>query len=219
MSPKEALELKMMESKIWFDKSIGKWRVAYPFLQDPRVLSNNYRRVLKMAISLEGRIARAGLVDAANEVFEKMVALGALEEISPSELQMWNGAVHYLPIQMVVKLENRTTPVRLVTNSSLVDPATGLSLNGILAKGPMTLNDLWSIFVRFRNQEVGLIGDVSKAYYQMVTGPVEKHVRRVLWRSGEVGTPWRIYGFKVVSMGDCPAACLMTLTMRGTAEM
>ena len=73
--------------------------------------------------------------------------------------------------------------------------------------------------MRFRNQEVGLIGDISKAYYQMVTGPVEKHVRRVLWRSGEVGTPWRIYGFRVVSMGDCPAACLMTLTMRGTAEM
>lgn len=219
MSPKEALELKMIESKIWFDKSIGKWRVSYPFLQDPRVLSNNYRRVLKMSISLEGRVARAGLVSAANEVFDKMVALGALEEISPFELQMWNGAVHYLPIQLVVNMESRTTPVRLVTNSSLVDPATGLSLNGILAKGPMTLNDLWSIFVRFRNQEVGLIGDLSKAYYQMVTGPVEKHVRRVLWRSGEVGTPWRIYGFRVVSMGDCPAACLMTLTMRGTADM
>jgi hypothetical protein len=119
----------------------------------------------------------------------------------------------------VVHLANRTTPVRLVTNSSLVDPATGLSLNAILANGPMVLNDLWGIFVRFRHQEYGLIGDISKAYYQMVTGPVEKHVRRVLWRNGEVGTPWKIYGFTVVSMGDSPAACFMELTRRGTAEM
>ena len=28
MSPEEALELRMMESKISFDKSIGKWRVS-----------------------------------------------------------------------------------------------------------------------------------------------------------------------------------------------
>ena len=71
MSAKEALELKKIESKIWFDKSISKWRVSYPFLQDPRVLSNNYRRGLKMAIGLKGRIARAGLVYAANEVFDR----------------------------------------------------------------------------------------------------------------------------------------------------
>ena len=219
MSPKEALELRMMESKICFDKSIGKWRVSYPFLQDPRVLTNNYRRVLKMAENLERKLVKAELVDAANEVFNKMVDLGALEEISSAELDLWNGPVHYLPIQAVVHLASRTTPVRLVTNSSLVDPATGLSLNGILARGPMVLNDLWGIFVRFRHQEYGLIGDISKAYYQMVTGPVEKHVRRVLWRNGDVGTPWRIYGFTVVSMGDGPAACFMELTRRGTAEM
>ena len=147
-----------------------------------------------------------------------MVNLGALEEISQSELQMWNGAVYYLPIQAVVIMESRTTPVRLVTNSSLVDPVSGLSLNGILAKGPMALNDLWSIFIRFGNQELGLIGDISKAYYQMVTGPVVKHVRRVLWRGGKVGTPWKVYGFRVVSMGDSPAACLMELTKRGCQQ-
>ena len=219
LSPKEAGELEMMESKICFDKSIGKWRVSYPFLQDPGVLTNNYRKVLKMAMSLERKLEKAGLVESANEIFNKMVDIGALEEITQAELQMWKGPIYYLPIQAVVHLASTTTPLRLVTNSSLVDNVSGLSLNGILAKGPMALNDLWDIFVRFRHQECGLIGDISKAYYQMKTGPVEKHVRRVLWRNGEVGTPWRIYGFSVVSMGDSPAACFMELTKRGTAKM
>ena len=82
MSPTEALELRMMEtmeSKICFDKSIGKWRVSYPFIQDPRVLTNNYRRVLKMAENLERKLVKANLVDVANEVFNKLFDLGALE--------------------------------------------------------------------------------------------------------------------------------------------
>ena len=52
LSQEKALELKMMEDSMWFDDNIGKWRVSYPFLQDPKVLSNNYRRVLKMAENL-----------------------------------------------------------------------------------------------------------------------------------------------------------------------
>ena len=129
---------------------------------------------------------------------------------------MWNGPVHFLPIQVVIHPSSLTTPYRLVTNSSLVDPETGLSLNSILAKGPMALNDTWDIAVRFRHGEYGLSADISKAYYQMKTGQCEKHCRRVLWRHGQTGTPWRIYGFEVVSMGDCCAACLMELTKRGT---
>ena len=58
-----------------------------------------------------------------------------------------------------------------------------------------------------------------KAYYQMRTGPMEKHIRRVLWRSGAVGTPWKIYGFAAVSMGDTPAANFMELTKKRTAHM
>ena len=157
---------------------------------------------------------KLGQTKAANEVFQKMIDTGALEEISATELGMWTGPIHYLPIQGVFKPTSMTTPVRLVTNSSLVDPDTCLSLNSILAKGPMYLNDMWEILVRFRDQEAGLCGDIAKAYYQMFTGALEYHVKRVLWRSGEVGTPWKIYAFRVVSMGDTPAANFMEITKR-----
>ena len=162
---------------------------------------------------------KKGLTNGANKVFEKMLTSGALIEIPQTELDMWSGPVHYLPIQAVVSEKSATTPIRLVTNSSLIDPSTGLSLNAILAKGPKALNDIWEVFVRFRNQEVGLSGDISKAYYQMLTGRLEMHVRRVLWRNGETGTPWKIYGFVVVSMGDTPAATFMELTKKKTAVM
>ena len=218
MSPKEALELEIMENGMQFDETIKKWRVKYPFLKDPNVLSNNFSRVLKMQEKTERKIAQAGLVDSCNEVFENMVKLGALSEIGHAELHTWKGPTHYLPIQVVIHPHSVTTPYRLVTNSSLADPETGLSLNSILAKGPMALNDTWDITIRFRHGEYGLSADISKAYYQMKTGVLEKHCRRVLWRYGQVGTPWRIFGFEVVSMGDCCAACLMELIKRGTCE-
>ena len=60
-----------------------------------------------------------------------------------------------------------TIPIRLVTNSSLIDPQSGLSLNNILVSGPCCLNDMWEMLVRFKHQEYGLTGDISKAYYQM----------------------------------------------------
>ena len=219
MSPKEALELSMMESRMKFDHNIKKWRVTYPFLQDPRLLHNNYKRVLRMQEQTERRIIRARIVDGTNEVFDRMVENGALSEISHAELHLWDGPIHYVPIQVVIDLANQTTPYRLVTNSSLEDPETGLSLNGILAKGPMALNDTWNITVGFRHEEYGLSADISKAYYQVKTGACEKHCRRVLWRHSKVGTPWKIYGFEVLSMGDCCSACYMELAKRGTCEM
>ena len=81
MSAKEAMELRMMEESIKFDKTMGKWRVGYPFLQDPSVLTDNYRIVLRMAETVERRLDKAEIVDAANQVFQKMVDCGAFVEV------------------------------------------------------------------------------------------------------------------------------------------
>ena len=53
----------LMENSInffFFFETFPKGRVRYPFLQDPRVLSNNYRRVLRMMESLERNLDNLG---------------------------------------------------------------------------------------------------------------------------------------------------------------
>ena len=91
-----------MEDSIHFDKQIGKWRVKYVFNQDPRVLRNNYKRVLRMSEVTERRLKKLVKTDEANDLFSTMVSIGALEEISAVELNLWNGPVHYLHIQAVL---------------------------------------------------------------------------------------------------------------------
>ena len=79
----------------------------------------------------------------------------------------------------------------------------------MLAKGRQVLGDMWSLLVRFRNYDLGLIGYVSKAYYAMKMGQLEKHVRRVVWRWGDCEQDWRTFAFVAVSFGDRPAATLL----------
>ena len=68
-------------------------------------------------------------------MFEEFIDQGMLWEITQMEMDQWRGPVHYVPIHHVLKPEFKTTSLRLVVNSSLKDPVSGLSLNDILAKG------------------------------------------------------------------------------------
>ena len=201
MSQKEASEYKLIEEGIEFDQKLGRFRVRYPFIDDPRKLSNNYRQVVKIAESEERKLGKENLTEQANKLFDKMIDVGAVTELTKAEMDMWDGPVHYLSIQHVLDPSSSTTPLRLVTNSSLADPVTGISLNSILAKGPCILNDMFEILVRFRLYVYGLISDVSKAYYMLLTGILEMHVRRVVWRYGKTDSDWRIFVFLTVGMG------------------
>ena len=219
MSQKEAEEYKLIEDGIKFDQTVGRFRVEYPFIEDPRKLPDNYRQVVRIAESEEKKLARENLVDEANKLFDKMIDLGAVVELTQEQMSLWDGPKHYVSIQHVLDPSSATTPLRLVTNSSLADPVTGISLNSILAKGPKVLNDMFEILLRFRIYDKGLISDVSKAYYMLWTGELEKHCRRVVWRYGNTGTRWRIFGFQTVGMGDRPAACLMEIAVKLTVVL
>ena len=61
MAAEQAMELSMMEERINFNVNVGKWRVSYPFIQDPGVLTNNHKIVLRMAEKLGRSLEKQGL--------------------------------------------------------------------------------------------------------------------------------------------------------------
>ena len=151
------------------------------------------------------------------------MALGKIRiqktENEKNRRQAWSGPVHYVSLQHVINEDSATTSFRIVSNSSLKTPGNPHSLNSILAKGPNLLSDPYKILIRFRNYLRGLNSDVTKAYYQMSTGLLEKNVRRVVWRYGKKNAKWRIFGYKCVSFGDTPAAILLEICLRITIKM
>ena len=86
-------------------------------------------------------------------------------------------------------------------------------------KGPNTLSNQWNILNKWRSYEVGMCTDITKAYYSLRTGEVEKHVRRVVWRYGCQEAPWKIFGFRTVSFGDRPAAALLEISLKKTPAL
>ena len=112
-----------------------------------------------------------------------------------------------------------TTRMRIVVNSSLRCPVSGMTLNELMAKGPNVLSSLWETLLRFRSYRRGAIGDITKAYQSILTGLLEKHLRRVVWRFGRKGEPWRIFGFVVVTFGDRQAAVILEIVIRRTCAM
>ena len=69
------------------------------------------------------------------------------------------------------------------------------------------MNDLLGVLLRFRMRKIGLIWDLSKAYQSLKTSPVEKHLRRILWRDLNTDKPPDTYGVTCVTFGDrCAAA-------------
>ena len=74
----------------------------------------------------------------------------------------------------------KSTPLRVV-----FDPACqfhGVSLNSFLYKGPCLIGNLLRVLLRFREDLVGIFGDTSKMYLQIVLPEEDMLVHRYLWR-------------------------------------
>ena len=73
--------------------------------------------------------------------------------------------------------------------------------------------------VRFCEYEEALLGDFTKSYHSMLSGIVEMHTRRVVWRWGDEEADWTVFGWLVVSFGDRPAAVLLFIVERITRSI
>jgi hypothetical protein len=78
---------------------------------------------------------------------------------------------------------------------------------------------LFKILIKFRSYEKVCVWDLSKAYNQILTGPEELHMRRLVWRWGKEDDQWKVYGFTHIHFGDLPAAPFLELTKKKALEL
>ena len=78
MSQREAWEYSKYEDGIVYDPNSGRFNVKYVFIDDPRKLRNNINQALKIGEVTEKRLIKEGLIEKADEVFDKMLEAGAI---------------------------------------------------------------------------------------------------------------------------------------------
>ena len=86
-------------------------------------------------------------------------------------------------------------------------------------KGHDALSDQWDVLTRWRTYDTALCFDVTKAYHSIEIGELEKHVRMVVWRYGDIAKLWRTLCLCTVSFGDRPASSFLEIAIRRTADM
>ena len=156
MSLQERAEMKMIEESCQLQGD--KWIMQYPWKRDPSYLPNNYVQVLKKLESTERRLMKQpDHANSYNAQIKEMEEMKFSRNLTEEKKKEWKGPVQYVAHHAVVRPEKKTTPIRIVFNSSA--SFKGHNLNDYWYKGPDLLNNLFGVVLRFRENAVAVCGD------------------------------------------------------------
>lgn len=218
-SLKEERELSLITQGLTHDSISNRWTASYPWIRSPKALPNNFSACLGRLKATEKRLAKRGdaYVTAYNDQICDMVERGVARKLTGDEMKNYQGPVHYLPHHEVLKPESKSTPMRIVFNSS--SSYMGHVLNDYYAKGPDMICDLFGILLRFRQNAVALVGDISKMYNSVLISEVDKMTHRFLWRDMNANREPDHYCLQTVTFGDRPSGVIAMTALHKTAEM
>ena len=208
------------EAKIIEDSCMkvgDQWLIPYPWKRDPNQLPDNKQLAVKRLESIERRLKQnPDHAQAYDNQIKEMHKMNFSRKLTEKEMKDYTGPVHYIPHHAVLRPDKKSTPVRIVFNSSSV--FAGHRLNDYWFKGPDLLNNLFGIALRFREKQVALIGDISKMYHRILIPEKDQHVHRFLWRSCETEREPDVYIKTVLTFGDKPAPAMAQIALRKTAQ-
>ena len=201
MSLKDESEYEMIEKKVQFDVGKGRWMAEYPWIRNPSELRNNRKVALAVLQSTEKRLARhENQKIVYSQQITDMLDRNVARNVTEEELARYMGPQFDLSHHAVMKPDSKSTPCRIVFNSSA--SFMGLSLNECLAKGPSLLNSLLGILIRFRENQIAFIGDIKKMYHSIDIPLHDQMTHLFLWRDCDMSVKPTTYAITAVNMGD-----------------
>ena len=214
---KEVVE--KQQSLLVFNKEDQRVEASYVWTEDVLKLRDNKSQAVGFEKSVEKKLIREEKLEAYNEELRKAIEKGFLVELGEDDLVHYEGPVSYVSHFPVYNPSSKSTPVRVVTNTSLVNRTCNLSPNDCMATPPNALSNLLQVFLRWRTYPRAMNMDVSKAYQIIHTGQLEKNVCRLVWRWGDQDGEWKIYAWAVMTFGDQLASLILELVKKMGAEM
>ena len=217
-SIKEEREMALIDRNLEFSEN-GYWTAGYPWVKNPQNLPDNKYYAYKLLLQTEKHLKRDPIYektycDQINDMFSRNVA----RKLSCREISQYKDAIHYVAHHAVLKPTSKSTPLRIVFNSSA--QFKGHVLNEYWAKGPnVFLNTLFGILIRFRENCVGFMGDITKMYNSVRITLFDQHCHRFLWRNMNFDLRAGTCVITRVNMGDRPSGTIASLALRKTAEM
>ena len=124
---------------------------------------------------------------------------------------------HYIPHHAVVNPSKTTTKVRVVYDAYAKTKQDNKSLNDCLYRGPVLLQDLTGILLRFRLNKVAIVADIEKAFLQIGLNEKQKDVTRFFWLKNlnnlNVDNNIQVFRFCRVPFGIISSPFLLSATL------
>lgn len=124
--------------------------------------------------------------------------------------------LYYMPHHSVVRAESNTTKTRVVFDASCKTDS-GISLNDVLAKGPVIQDELVCIISRFRTHKYAMSADIEKMYRQILISEENRSLQTILWRS-QPSDKLKEYCLNTITYGTTPASYLATACLEKLAQ-
>ena len=171
-----------------------------PWAHDPASMPNNYTQAKRALLSLQKRLMdQPGLRTQYCKKIENAISERHLIRIPDDELardlQNTDKNQNYIP-----HFNTSQAKFRVVYDAAR--EYHGVSLNKLLNRGPILMQSLRSILIRFGERQFGIAGDITNMFFQIQIAPEDRDMIRILWFSepdmkGEVVA----YQFQVAPYG------------------
>uniref|UniRef100_A0A8D8RXR7 CCHC-type domain-containing protein n=1 Tax=Cacopsylla melanoneura TaxID=428564 RepID=A0A8D8RXR7_9HEMI len=163
------LALQSFEKNLNYDCEEKRYYVSFPWINDSRDLKSNHGIAVGCLKSL---------LKVCEETFKDQISRGVLEQVEDGRVDT---LCHYLPYHAVVRQESETTKVRFVMNASCKGGKNNHSLNDMLYRGPVLLENLGSLLLRFRLSKFGVVADIEKAFLNIGLNEEDRDSTRIVW--------------------------------------
>ena len=175
------VDLDPIKDNIEFNDVAGKYEVLLPFKHNHSVIADNYDVAKIRLTSLTNRLKNnPETLQEYNSVIQEQLNNGIIEEVSENKTNFNAGNTYYSPHREVVRADRQTTKLRVVYDASS-KCKNETSLNEFLEPGPNLVPLIFDILLRFRAQKVALIGDLEKAFLNILIHPSHRDYLRFLW--------------------------------------
>ena len=217
MTLKEEKEYHLIDGNMKYIQEEKKWEAGYPWIKDPYDLPDNKCAALAKLKSTEKRLLKdKNCAQIYQQQIDDMISRGVARKVNSEKLSEYNGPIHYIALHVVLKPESKSTPCRIVFNSTA--NFHGHVLKEYFAKGPDIMNKLFEVLLRFREERVGFVGDISKMSHSIKIPLRDQMTHLFLWRDLVTEKESDTYAITAVNMGDRPSATIAIVALKKTAE-
>lgn len=154
----------------------NRYHVQWPWIEYPPPLTTNFGLAYGRLLNLFKRLDKE-TKEAYNHVLKEQQEREIIEVIPSIKEHKPDHAIHYLP-HHGIKPENKSMRIVYDASSKTKDSK---SLNECLYKGPLMLEDLTGLIIKFRQHPIGISADVEKAFLQIGLQKRDRDVTRFLW--------------------------------------